>query len=216
MVPLMRFANARSLSSTGIDLIGFGDTHAFNLFRQFDEIWSWYAANRPEFQEEVRGFPFRFLKALPDGDLHATDFYLQQVGAPLGAVPRIDVPRMRSGFVACHPFSGSAKKNWPLGKFKQLPVRFCVGPEQEMSGAERIEDLYELAQWLASADAYVGNDSGITHLAAAVGTPTIALFGPTDPRVWAPRGEHVTVLRRDRIDEITIEEVRTCLERLLR
>ena len=38
---------------------------------------------------------------------------------------------------------------------------------------------------------YIGNDSGITHLAAAVGTPVLALFGPTDPEVWAPRGPHV-------------------------
>jgi ADP-heptose:LPS heptosyltransferase len=42
---------------------------------------------------------------------------------------------------------------------------------------------------------YVGNDSGITHLAAAVGTPVLALFGPTDPTVWAPRGANVTVGR---------------------
>jgi ADP-heptose:LPS heptosyltransferase len=43
---------------------------------------------------------------------------------------------------------------------------------------------------------YIGNDSGITHLAAAVGTPVLALFGPaSDPAVWVPRGEHVRVGR---------------------
>jgi ADP-heptose:LPS heptosyltransferase len=42
---------------------------------------------------------------------------------------------------------------------------------------------------------YIGNDSGITHLAAAVGTPVLALFGPTNPEVWAPRGPHVRVGR---------------------
>jgi ADP-heptose:LPS heptosyltransferase len=57
----------------------------------------------------------------------------------------------------------------------------------------RIENLYELACWLASARLYIGNDSGITHLAAAVGTPVLALFGPTDPDVWAPRGANVRV-----------------------
>jgi ADP-heptose:LPS heptosyltransferase len=40
---------------------------------------------------------------------------------------------------------------------------------------------------------YVGNDSGITHLAAAVGTPVLALFGPTDPKIWGPRGAHVRI-----------------------
>ena len=54
--------------------------------------------------------------------------------------------------------------------------------------------LVELARELASARLYIGNDSGITHLAAAVGCPTIALFGPTDAAVWAPRGGHVTAL----------------------
>lgn len=60
--------------------------------------------------------------------------------------------------------------------------------------------LETLAAVLAAADVYIGNDSGITHLAAAVRgpggrrTPTVAIFGPTDPRVWAPRGPHVRVV----------------------
>jgi len=48
---------------------------------------------------------------------------------------------------------------------------------------------------LARCDVYVGNDSGISHLAGAVGAPTLALFGPSDPLQWAPRGARVTVLR---------------------
>jgi ADP-heptose:LPS heptosyltransferase len=73
-------------------------------------------------------------------------------------------------------------------------------------------DLQRLAGVLAIADAYLGNDSGITHLAVAVrrpginhragadgrdgrATPTVALFGPSDPRVWAPRGRHVRIIR---------------------
>ena len=41
---------------------------------------------------------------------------------------------------------------------------------------------------------FVGNDSGTTHLAAMLGAPTVALFGPTDPAVWAPTGPRVRVL----------------------
>jgi ADP-heptose:LPS heptosyltransferase len=74
-------------------------------------------------------------------------------------------------------------------------VRWCAGPEEDLPGAVRIEDLYELGCWLRRARLYIGNDSGISHLAAAVGTPVVAMFGPTDPAVWAPRGEHVTVIR---------------------
>ncbi len=43
---------------------------------------------------------------------------------------------------------------------------------------------------------YIGNDSGVSHLAAAVGCRTVALFGPSDERQWAPRGPRVTILRR--------------------
>ncbi len=52
----------------------------------------------------------------------------------------------------------------------------------------------ELAAFLSLCTAYLGNDSGVTHLAAAVGVPTVALFGPTDPATWGPRSRQVVVL----------------------
>jgi hypothetical protein len=56
-------------------------------------------------------------------------------------------------------------------------------------------DLSTVACLLARSVLYVGNDSGTTHLAALLAVPTVALFGPTDPERWAPRGSHVAVLR---------------------
>ena len=53
--------------------------------------------------------------------------------------------------------------------------------------------LTELAALLKRCMVCVGNDSGVTHMAAAVGTPVVALFGPTDPRVWGPRGNRVHI-----------------------
>jgi ADP-heptose:LPS heptosyltransferase len=88
-----------------------------------------------------------------------------------------------------------------------MPVRWCAGPEEPLPGAVRIADLYELACWLATARIYIGNDSGITHLAAAVGTPVVALFGPTDPRIWAPRGPHVRVIGKPALADIMVDEV---------
>jgi heptosyltransferase-3 len=76
-----------------------------------------------------------------------------------------------------------------------LPVAWCAGPEDDLPGARRFDDLYELARWLAAASLYIGNDSGITHLAAAAGAPVIAIFGPTDPALWAPRGPRVRVIQ---------------------
>jgi heptosyltransferase-3 len=98
-----------------------------------------------------------------------------------------------------HPFSGSARKNWPLDRFRELaarlpmPVKWCAGPEESLQDAVRFENLYELGCWLASARLYIGNDSGITHLAAAVGAPVVAIFVASDPVVWAPRGKLVRV-----------------------
>jgi len=160
--------------------------------------------------------PFRFLDALPNAaaKVHAADFFLQQAGGAGVAVPRIDCERHAGGdFAAIHPFSGSARKNWPLDRFREvaarlpMPVRWCAGPEEAMEDAMRFENLYDLACWLARARVYIGNDSGITHLAAAVGTPVVAIFGPTDPAVWAPRGERVSVVSGGCLDAISVDEV---------
>ena len=174
---------------------------------------SWYGSNREEFQASVRklGLPFEFFPALPVAgeSMHAADFFLKQAGCEGPAVPRIDCPRdCRRDFVAIHPFSGSARKNWPLERYQELagrlewPVEWCV----ELDGAVRILDLYELACWLATARMYIGNDSGITHLAAAVGVPVVAIFGPTDPAVWSPRGASVRVVSGN-LEAITVEQV---------
>ncbi len=74
------------------------------------------------------------------------------------------------------------------------PLLWCAGPEERLEDAMRFENLYDLAGWLAGARLYIGNDSGITHLAAAVGTPVVALFGPTDPAIWGPRGNRVSIV----------------------
>lgn len=120
----------------------------------------------------------------------------------MALIPRLQVESVKSrGTVVLHPFSGSARKNWPLQGYRELakllpgPVEWLAGPEEQLADAVRIEDLGELARWLTGARAYVGNDSGITHLAAAVGVPTVAIFGPTEPTVWSPRGENVKMVR---------------------
>jgi hypothetical protein len=221
VTPLIRFADCvRSIASTGLDLLGLPDTHPppvlLDRLRSFDSIVSWYGSNREEFQSQVKelGLPFEFFPALPaEGELiHAADFFLRQVGCEGPAVPRIDCPRRRRDFIAMHPFSGSPRKNWPLERYQELtarlawPVEWCAGPEEQLEGAVRIANLYELACWLAQARLYIGNDSGITHLAAAVGVPVVAIFGPTDPAVWTPRGENVQVVSGN-LATITVEQV---------
>ena len=153
-----------------------------------------------------------FLDALPKGGVHATDFFLQKVGAPPGSLPRIDVPaHSHRDTVVIHPFSGSAAKNWPLPCYQQLakhlPVEWTAGPEESLPNAWRTDNLLELSQWLKGASQYIGNDSGISHLAAAIGIPSLILFGPTDPNIWAPRGNHVKVLHHQPLQDLAVETV---------
>lgn len=189
----------------------------------FDSIISWYGANRPEFREAVaaHNLPFDFFPALPPEGCgaHAVDFYLEQARSIMpcscDGIPRIRCRVVHGGFAAIHPFAGSPRKRWPMERFAELarriesrmPVEWCAGPEEELPGARRFSDLYDLACWLASARIYIGNDSGPSHLAAAVGTPVVALFGPSDPAVWAPRGKFVTIAAASALDRISVEQV---------
>ena len=59
-------------------------------------------------------------------------------------------------------------------------------------------DLLTAYACLSHARLYIGNDSGLMHLAAAAGTPTLALFGPSDERLYGPWGAHVRALRGPR------------------
>lgn len=223
LVPLVSFAKrTHSIASTGLDLVGIEDVDMSSglqdRLRSFEEIVSWYGTNRPLFREALDGLgvPCTFHPALPPADsvTHATDFFARQVGAPQGFVSQIAVPPAEPrGTVVIHPFSGSARKNWPLPLFKDLaarlpyPVEWTAGPEEDLPGAVRFANLAELARWLSGASLYIGNDAGITHLAAAVGTPTVALFGETEPRVWAPRGSHVRVLRCNPLAGLDVDAV---------
>jgi heptosyltransferase-3 len=117
--------------------------------------------------------------------------------------------------IVLHPGSGSPSKNWPLERFAALarmlggdaPIAWVLGPVEEESGAVaaiaeavpaaqvwRRLPLAELARRLARARLFVGNDSGVAHLAAAADSPVVVLFGASDPAVWAPRGRCVTVV----------------------
>jgi len=131
-----------------------------------------------------------------------------------------------------HPGSGSERKNWPEaswgrlldGLWSQTDCRLLlVGGEAEGERldrlarhwpAERLElarhwPLVELARRLQGTTAFVGHDSGITHLAAALGRPVLVLWGETPQVVWRPRGEQVRLLRhRAGLARLRVETVR--------
>jgi heptosyltransferase III len=123
--------------------------------------------------------------------------------------------------VAIHPGSGGPRKCWPLDHFRELAhllhsgenvfLVFFTGPAESGDLRDVMDavvsglpgdaahfsglGLPEVSTLLGLCSVYVGNDSGLTHTAAVAGTRVIALFGPTDPILWRPLGDKVTVLQ---------------------
>jgi lipopolysaccharide export system permease protein len=130
-------------------------------------------------------------------------------------------PPHDSPLLALAPGSNAFGKRWPADRYAALAVRLLAadsiltggkavilgGPGEQAEAQpiidvlppDRVIDLVgrtdplQAAEWLARADLYVGNDSGLTHLAAAAGVPTLALFGPSVPsryRPWGPKAAY--------------------------
>jgi len=126
-------------------------------------------------------------------------------------------PEGRSKVVILHPGSGSKRKVWPLDRFLALTrtlqdrlgskMLIVLGPAEGPDVRKAFEGvgpsapvlangltLLQLASVMEGCRFFIGNDSGISHLAAALRLPTLAIFGPTDQRVWSPRGEKTLVV----------------------
>jgi ADP-heptose:LPS heptosyltransferase len=115
-----------------------------------------------------------------------------------------------------HPGSGSRKKCWPVSNFIKIASsinakgkrpEFILGPaEYDLSNmllqqripnskVHTIDTLTELAFLLKTGGGYIGNDSGVSHLAAFLGLPTVVAFGPSDPEIWKPMGRAVKIVQ---------------------
>lgn len=137
-------------------------------------------------------------------------FRVHELGQ-LKAISRATDP----GMILAHVGAGGTGKRWPIARFgklsrllepHELSLKYLAGEveRERLSPGERswftrrsglfIDDLGHLADILRLARVYVGGDTGPTHLAAQLGVPTIAMFGPTDPAVWSPVGPRVRVL----------------------
>lgn len=138
--------------------------------------------------------------------------------------------------ILVHPGSGSPSKNWPLDRYIEIirrlhrdgrPVALVLGeadapletalldafPPETLPRLRQLP-LPELGALMSESEAYLGNDSGITHLAAAVGLPVTALFGPSDPSVWAPRGRAPVCILRAPENELERLDISTVWEAL--
>ena len=136
------------------------------------------------------------------------------------------IPRPLSGdreIIALHPGSGGRKKCWPLDNYLKLmerlasqknrDIKILLGPDEDGQAYKiislfiaekklnavvvRDRPLGEIASLLSSASLYIGNDSGISHLASVCGVAEVVIFGPTDHEIWKPLGRNVTLVRAD-------------------
>jgi heptosyltransferase III len=152
--------------------------------------------------------------------LHAAEYAWTRVTAcgllPADAIPL--PPPQRTAIVGpqspvlIHPGAGSPRKRWPIERFHAVAaaaaagganVEYVLGPadhdlQARLPGSPRLHlpaDTLALRRLLLSARAYIGNDSGVSHLAAWLGLPCVVVFGPSDPVRWRPPGEKVEVVR---------------------
>jgi ADP-heptose:LPS heptosyltransferase len=138
-------------------------------------------------------------------------------------------PPSSRGMVAFHPGSGSQQKLWPLegwravmswarqhgmdGVVIQGPVEQDRDIEAKLRPATgdwpwtRDLSLHALAALLRRCHVVLSHDSGIAHLAAAAGSATLALFGPTDPYVWGPRSPRACVLQPSLPQPLTLHNL---------
>ena len=145
--------------------------------------------------------------------------------------PAINSQPSTLNLLALHPGSGSERKNWPEPKWAELLEHLMsssefdlllVGGEAEGERLQRLAaglrpargrvaqslPLADVAHLLADCRAFVGHDSGISHLAAAVGLPGLVLWGDTAEEVWRPPSEKVIVLRHPAgLAQLPVEEV---------
>lgn len=158
-------------------------------------------------------------------NLHAADTFLTPLQRlaifDADTTPRLQAEPAPLGpgrWIAAHPGSGSETKNWPERRWAELLATIVnesdrnillVGGEAEGDRLQRLAaglpparlhvarsvPLDALASRLRACELFVGHDSGITHLAAAVGLPCIALWGPSNPHLWRPRGNHITLVQ---------------------
>lgn len=135
------------------------------------------------------------------------------------------------------PGSGSKQKNWAPGRFAGLAAGLgqqgftpllLEGPADSQAVAEVLDCIKSdrppvlsddspaaLKGVLAHAGLFVGNDAGPTHLAALMGVPTVAVFGPSDPVLWSPIGPAVKIVRSDaECFPCTADEMHACQERI--
>lgn len=160
-------------------------------------------------------------------------------------VPRLNLQKVHcqewtpGTWITLHPGSGNEWRNWPERQWHHLIDRIVhetdwntllIGGNAESERLERLwqsvpegrgrligrAELTFLGTCLQQTSAYVGHDSGISHLSAALGLPSLILWGSSNFEVWRPLGDHVRFIHKRDLQSIEVEEVFHSLTTMLR
>jgi heptosyltransferase-3 len=187
--------------------------------------------------EKTTTQPVLSLNPKPKISYHISQYYLQQIQNHYHftispeMIPRsqFSLSRQNPDLIVIHPGSGSLQKNYSPRFYKSLadffwkrgfpnvkiilgPAEINVGFQKEFQNSDTLipVDLSEFIQILSKTLLFVGNDSGVSHLAAILGVPTIAIYKNTDPVVWGVLGKEVQL-----ISETTEEQAMVSIKVLL-
>lgn len=179
-------------------------------------------------QVTTRPAAAHFFQALPELPYPA-EFLLRPLTLPLALKKESEqrLPPASTPYIALHPGSGGTQKNWPIDRWCALTEKLLPAPLLVILGEADLAlkssfqrytsaplhfaenwPLPLLATTLVRCRYFVGHDTGVSHLAAAVGTPSLLLFGPTDPFIWAPPVPHVRVLKAgEQMTALSVDDV---------
>jgi ADP-heptose:LPS heptosyltransferase len=156
--------------------------------------------------------------------VHVADWLVDAVDPTFeDRIPRLDVPAGVGKPLVIHAGAGGAGKRWPAERFAalaqalNLPLAVVQGPADPDLDLAREHEVWrdlplaELAARLKGSGLFVGNDSGISHLAAAAGTPAVAVYVRTNPAIWGIRGARV----RHLIGDVSVAEAAEACRQLV-
>ena len=201
-------------------------------------LWLTDGQNTVEILRQSASLPIVCIPPFPQTEIHLAQYYCSVIQSHYAISIPEDLSdcfpaRIAEGLNALiHPGSGSFKKNYNPLFYRELAnvlrrsgyhkVGFIFGPveEEKMNRAdftgewiERPKDVKALAYLLSHASLYIGNDSGVSHLAGFVGTQTIVLYKATDPKIWGALGRNVTHISTDE-EESALRMIQECLKDL--
>ncbi|MBN2364979.1 MAG: hypothetical protein EH225_02515 [Calditrichaeota bacterium] len=185
-------------------------------------LWMPGGESSAEILMKNASMPVVLLPIIPTANIHATRFYFNQISKhyylrnPVQLPPLFPSSIKRGSLVLIHPGSGSPSKHYSINFYRKLEsflvdrmnceTGFILGPVETEAGLpEKLghrlifqpQNLFELSQLLERAVLFVGNDSGVSHLAGLMNRKAVVFYRSTDPGIWKINGSQILVIRSE-------------------